>query len=168
MAAITHPCRPNVLNMMDSYLEDNYHDHRKYALTLEDINHFNLTAAKERSVMKVSSKNRKSLIWISYPIILKNQWPNMGEKHISKHIFLVPWMLKTILTEQVKGWLKSDRAKFLIFIVYCGFQNKLLNLMMMWFKGKNSCGTIEVCIWILPTDTTRNFVLAANEVEYLF
>lgn len=62
MAAITHPCRPNVLNMMDSYLEDNYHNHRKYALTLEDINHFNLTAAKERSVMKVSSKNRKSLI----------------------------------------------------------------------------------------------------------
>jgi len=48
--------------MMDSYLADNNHDHRKYALTLENINHFNLTAAKEKSVMKLSSKNHKSLI----------------------------------------------------------------------------------------------------------
>lgn len=71
----------------------------------------------------------------------------MGEKHVSKHIFLVPWMLKTqILTEQAKAWLNSDRAKFPIVIVYCGFENKLLGLIMMGFKGKNSCGTMEVHI----------------------
>lgn len=81
MAAITTPCRPNALNMRDSYLQDNYHDHRKYALTLEGINHFNLTAVIEKSVMKVSSKNCKSLIWILNPIIFKKSVIMYGKKN---------------------------------------------------------------------------------------
>lgn len=48
LAAITPCWWQNVFNMMDSYLGDNYRNRQKYALTLGNINHFNLTAAKEK------------------------------------------------------------------------------------------------------------------------
>lgn len=48
LAAITPCWWRNVFNMMDSYLGDNYPNRQKYALTLGNINHFNLTAAKEK------------------------------------------------------------------------------------------------------------------------